>query len=426
MRHVDLFAGLGGFSVGLKRHVESTEAVEVDEVLRELYERNFGVRPHGDIRQVTPDRIGRHDLLTAGFPCQPFSKAGAQQGFDCNVQGDLFSESVLPILSYHKPSVVVLENVPNITRHAQQATWALLLAALEEQCGYHVVHRTLSPHEFGVPQKRPRVFLVGFRSKRAFNRFSWPEGSAAQCCVHDIIDEGDREEGLKLSTRQAEALSVWSDFLNEIAPEQPLTSTPLWGDEFGATYPTDAAQFTAHPDYAEKLPFKGCMGCDLTVGDLSRRDVDALPSYALREVGRFPEWKARFINNSRRFFERHEENLSGWKRGLQRLPPSFRKLEWNAKGEPLTLRDKLIQFRPSGIRVRRSTFSPSLVSMTTTQVPAIGWLGRFMSSTELARLQGLDRLEHLPKQKSRFCRAIGNAVCPQIVSAIGERIVEAL
>lgn len=116
MRFIDLFAGLGGFNLALT-HLGLTcvFACEVDEDLRKLYENNFDIYPAGDIRKVAVTDIPEHDILCAGFPCQPFSKAGDQQGFNCPKWGDLF-DYVLKIIEYHKPKYIMLENVPNLEK----------------------------------------------------------------------------------------------------------------------------------------------------------------------------------------------------------------------------------------------------------------------------------------------------------------------
>lgn len=124
LRFIDLFAGLGGFHLALGRLGHTCVfACEVDEKLQTLYEKNFGLKPAGDIRGVPLSDIPGHDILCAGFPCQPFSKAGDQRGFKCPKEGDLF-EHVMRIALYHKPRYVILENVPNLKRHNNGDTCA--------------------------------------------------------------------------------------------------------------------------------------------------------------------------------------------------------------------------------------------------------------------------------------------------------------
>ena len=117
MRFIDLFAGLGGFHLALKAlgH-RCVFACEVNDELASLYEKNFGLRPFGDVRSLDTSSLPAHDILCAGFPCQPFSKAGGQQGFECPQWGDLI-DYVIRILRLHKPPYFIIENVPNLVRH---------------------------------------------------------------------------------------------------------------------------------------------------------------------------------------------------------------------------------------------------------------------------------------------------------------------
>jgi len=117
MRFIDLFAGLGGFHLALKQlgH-KCVFASEIDTELREIYKENFGLKPEGNIQKVKIENIPSHEILCAGFPCQPFSKAGQQDGFNHPKLGRLY-EYILEIISYHHPQFLILENVPNLERH---------------------------------------------------------------------------------------------------------------------------------------------------------------------------------------------------------------------------------------------------------------------------------------------------------------------
>ena len=118
MRFIDLFAGLGGFHLALhKLGHECVFASEIDEELCDLYAKNFNLRPAGDLRCTDACDIPSHDVLCAGFPCQPFSKAGEQEGTNCKLWGDLFSAHVLRVIKEHKPKYILMENVANLERH---------------------------------------------------------------------------------------------------------------------------------------------------------------------------------------------------------------------------------------------------------------------------------------------------------------------
>ena len=176
MRFADVFAGLGGFYIALdKLGHECVFACEIDAELREVYEKNFGIKPQSDIRELNVKDIPAHDILCAGFPCQPFSKAGDQEGLNCPTSGNLIGY-VIKIIRHHKPSYFILENVPNLLKHANGKTWQSIKRRLQQQGEYHVEARLLSPHRFGVPQIRQRVFIVG--KKNGLRAFSWPTPSS--------------------------------------------------------------------------------------------------------------------------------------------------------------------------------------------------------------------------------------------------------
>ena len=156
MKFIDLFAGLGGFHKALHGlgH-ECVFASELDPLLRALYKTNWGIEPKGDIRDVVGKEIHtipKHDILCAGFPCQPFSKAGKQLGVEYIERGTLFDE-IIKILKFRKPKYFILENVPFIAFHDNEETWNIMKKKLEK-LGYEVDHKNYSPHDFGVPQHR--------------------------------------------------------------------------------------------------------------------------------------------------------------------------------------------------------------------------------------------------------------------------------
>jgi DNA (cytosine-5)-methyltransferase 1 len=179
-RFIDLFAGIGGLRLGFEsiggRCVFTSEW---DEACQKTYARNFrdNHQPEGDIRTFSkePKLIPEHDVLLAGFPCQPFSIAGVSKknalgrphGFKCDTQGTLFFD-LQQIIAHHKPEVFLLENVKNLERHDQGRTFATIMQVLEQELGYHVQHRVISSEPW-VPQKRERIFIVGFRQPTSFD-----------------------------------------------------------------------------------------------------------------------------------------------------------------------------------------------------------------------------------------------------------------
>ena len=179
-RFIDLFAGIGGLRLGFQSiGGKCVFTSEWDRWSRQTYALNFPDDHEigGDIREFSgsPEKIPAHDVLLAGFPCQPFSIAGVSKknalgrphGFLCDTQGTLFFDTA-QIIRHHAPAAFVLENVKNLERHDSGRTFATILNVLRNELGYHVQHRVISSQPW-VPQRRERIFIVGFREPTEFD-----------------------------------------------------------------------------------------------------------------------------------------------------------------------------------------------------------------------------------------------------------------
>lgn len=420
LRFADVFAGLGGFHAALAAlgH-ECVFASELEDDLCDLYERNFGLQPQGDIR-ASWKNVPDHDILCAGFPCQPFSKAGWQKGVACPHSGDLF-DYIIKIVANRHPEFLLLENVPNLVKHKGGQTWLQMQKNLRNQ-GYSVDCKILSPVMFGVPQKRDRAIIVGRRIDcGGLTGFTWPEPTHTEndVAISSILDVLPNEAML-LPAAFHSYLDVWQEFLTLIPEDASLPSFPIWAMEFGATYPLDDTP-PSKRDPRSLARYNGQFGLSLA-GLTQKERMAAIPPYA-RGDDSFPDWKKRFIRQNRAFYEKHSVALRDWLPKLKPFAPSFQKFEWNWKDGPRTLADKIVQFRASGIRVKRPNVAPSLVALTTSQVPVVAWERRYMTMRECARLQSLGHLEHLPESKTKAHQALGNAVNATVIQRVAERLL---
>jgi len=432
MRFLDLFAGLGGFRIALERlgH-ECVFASEIDPILQDVYNRNFphGPRIVGDIR-ATKDHVPRHDILCAGFPCQPFSKSGTQAGMNDKTSGTLFHE-IREIARVHRPRFIILENAGNFARHDNGNTWRIVKYSLEK-LGYDVrgtEHITsggdglLSPHHLGHPHHRERFFAVATLDGLPSSPFP-QRNSKISTSLTGIVQQwselstSDRQE-TRIVDQHLRCIDHWNAFLQSLpAQKYKLPSFPIWGDEFDATYPYQATT----PWADSQLAANGSASSGNGISPPSLNLLD-LPSYARTRTATFPKWKVHFIESNRAWLESIRSELpAGWVDRLQDFPPCLRKLEWNCQGEERDLWRHVLQFRPSGLRAKRFSCSPSLVAMTSTQIPILGPERRHLSRLEGLRLQGFPDDFHVPDSRDQTFKALGNAVHVEVVSKIARAL----
>jgi DNA (cytosine-5)-methyltransferase 1 len=443
---IDLFAGLGGFHLALtKLGCKCVFASELKSDLREFYHMNFPDTPiEGDITKIDAKDIPAHDILCAGFPCQPFSQAGKRQGFkDEKNRGNLFDE-ICRIVAYHRPKYLLLENVANLKGHDNGRTWETIKYKLENELHYEVKSDILSPHQFGIPQHRRRIYIVCIDANRGnLNNFRFPSTERKVVCdITKLIDEND-EDIVTLAPEKQEMLNVWQEFMDKtVASGQKIPRFPIWAMEFGATY--DYANLApAYQNKEDLIGKRGHLG-KMISGSTLEECIKQLPNYAQTDKDEsFPTWKKRYIEQNRLFYERNKSWLDEWLKKVENYDNSFLKMEWNCGDDANpVLEDKIIQFRASGIRVKLPTFAPAL-NLVGTQTPYFPWVrlpkskwkngvqtyGRYITIKEAAAIQGMRDLDFRPDEqgfpltRSRISEALGNAVNVTIVKHIAKNLL---
>lgn len=184
-KYIDLFSGIGGIRIPFDElgH-ECVFSSEIDKYATETYIANYGDVPHGDVNLIKEKDIPNHELLLAGFPCQPFSIAGKRKGFEDD-RGNLFFK-IIKIMKYHKPNIALLENVKGLLSHDGGDTYRTIEAELNK-IGYNVFSCILNSKEFGVPQNRERLYIVCVRDKR--RKFEFPLSLCLKTRVGNILED---------------------------------------------------------------------------------------------------------------------------------------------------------------------------------------------------------------------------------------------
>lgn len=390
-RFIDLFAGVGGFHAALKAYGgECVYAVEIDKAAAAVYQRNWGHDPLGDVTIDANDQVMNvpaHEVLAAGFPCQPFSKSGAQRGMD-ETRGTLYW-NILQIIEKRKPKIVLLENVRNLAGPRHLHEWQVIIETLRDQ-GYRVSEtpaifspHLLPPERGGRPQVRERVFITATHNPLGIDD-GLPVRPVAlpgdrvdgwdpkqEWHLEDLLDDAHNIPGCELTEAERLWIDAWDDFVQlmwEARLGRRLPGFPIWADSW--------ADF--------------------------REPIDP----------RLPDWKKGHLRKNYEFYAAHKATLDRWTKRwgvfTDAFPASRRKLEWQAQDTP-RLWETVMHLRPSGIRAKRPTYLPALVAITQTSI--VGPRERRLSPRETARLQGLpDTFEFGNQPAAATYRQMGNGV----------------
>jgi len=414
-KFIDLFAGLGGFHTAMSNlGMQCVFASEINSELQDLYVINHGIRPAGDIRKVDESRIPKHDVICAGFPCQPFSKAGAKKGTKCPTSGKLIDD-VIRIARHHKPQYVLLENVPNILTIDDGKFWKYIEISFS-RIGYQLDYREYSPIDFGIPQRRKRIFVVATRN--GHKKISWPAANAdiSKLNLISYIKNIESDSVKPLEIRKINILDTWQEVIHALTEFNHHT---ILTPEFGATYPLSGFSRLTLVDMKK---YKGAWGQSLFDCQSWQEIFERLPHYIKPDTKKPARWLEGSLLHSRELYADNVDQLSHLLPIFAESPRSWQKLQWQGNRENKNIWDHVIQFRASGIRVIKPNTAPSLIAMTPTQIPIIGPERSYMTARAGAALQGLHTLDSLPQTNSAAFKAIGNAVNASIVNRVATSV----
>jgi DNA (cytosine-5)-methyltransferase 1 len=370
LKFIDLFCGIGGFHQALtKIGCECVFASDIDENCRKTYEMNYGLKPKGDITKIHIDEIPSFDILCGGFPCQPFSKAGFQKGFDDD-RGNLFF-NICNIVKRHNPKYMILENVRNLASHDDGNTWKIIKKSITNM-GYYTYDEPvlLNVLHFNIPQNRERVVIMCKRMdlgelpklpeidknpKKSLTRF-----------IKDIVSEDVKH--VKLNEKSTDVQLIWDNFIKILYENNiDIPKFPIWTDWWDN-------------DVYEKDNF----------------------------YVKYKTW----IDKNREFYETNTSILYDWlhkSRSNKNWLGAVRKFEWQAGDlteENNSMSKCLWTARGSGIRVKKCDYIPTLVAMS--MIPVYGPKNRKLTALELLRLQSFN--DSFKYNEKHIYKQLGNAV----------------
>lgn len=402
-KFIDLFAGIGGFHQAM-RHLggKCLMAAEINEECVKTYNLNFKTlekKIRGDVNNIDPLTIEPFDVLCAGFPCQPFSKAGTQQGFHDKKRGNLFYK-IMDILDGH-PEVkfIILENVRNLADKSEN--WDIITSELMKR-NFYITEEPiiLSPSDFGIPQIRERVYILGIR-KDIRNEEILTNGFIhiddlkldkhfKQCKIGDAwsILETNVDDSYIIPEEQEKMIYAWDEF--RIGTGIQVIGFPIWLDSFGVGVENDEI---------------------------------VLNSQGYHEM---PIWKQKFLLHNRKLYINNKKFIDSWvqKYDMMTKIKLYKKFEWNCGKDVTNIRDSLIQIRQSGIRAKRPTFYPSLVAIVNTPIIWDKEKQHFRKLTprEAANLQSFHPRFKFQGTDSTKYRQLGNSVNVRILKILGKSL----
>ena len=377
---IDLFCGIGGFHVALERlGAKCVLACDIDKKCREVYKDNYGLEPEPDVKKLDPETMPDFDILCGGFPCQAFSNAGKKKTFD-DERGLLFDE-IMRIAKVKKPCFMFLENVKHILKVDSGKVLEYILNKLDKH-GYNVQMMKMSPHDYGIPQQRERVYFICVRKEIyttpvTLVRDKVPLNRDMFTAFLDKPENVDKKYFISGDIK--EALECWNDMIPVFEIGEKISPT-IMANEF-------------YNDYSEE------------------------------EFSQLAKWRQDYITKNRPLYEKYRKHWDEWygkHATILNKREIYGKLEWQVgKIKPNdSIFNYFIQLRQSGIRVKKPGYFPTLVAIS--QIPIYGKEKRYITPRECLRLQSFPDSFKMSLDDKVTYKQAGNSVNVDNVSNVIE------
>ncbi len=381
-KFIDLFSGIGGFHQALTAFGgKCVLASDINPNAIKVYKNNYGIDSNIDVRDIKNEDVPDHDVLCAGFPCQAFSKAGKREGFMDQTRGTLFFE-IARILNVKHPKYILLENVKNLVSHDGGHTYEVICNTLKN-LGYRIPAKPLilSPHQFGIPQVRERVYIPGIYDLENANKpIEIKFGNLLDKkdnSIDTILDSSENNPIYSINEHTEKVLTAWDEFYHGL--DIKVIGFPVWTSYF------------------------------------KTKKIDQS----------YPEWKQDFVRKNRELYLRNKEFIDGWFKkwnNLKDFTPTEQKFEWQCGTTIKSIWEGVIQIRPSGVRVKKPDIFQALVALV--QTPIIGKYKRKLSVREAARLQSFPDTFIPDENMQQAYKQFGNAVNVKVVKEIFAKLIK--
>lgn len=368
MNFIDLFCGIGGFHQALiKLGCKCVLACDIDKHCREVYKNNYNIEPVNDVKKIVKEHIKENvDIICGGFPCQPFSNGGKKKMFDDD-RGLLFDE-IIRIAKFTNPKFMFLENVKHILKVGDGKVIEYIKKKIDET-GYHL-HGPfqISPHDYGVPQQRERVYFVCVRKDLYKNNEFVLPPKQQNYKFEDFLDK-DIEDKYYIKDDVLQCLEAWEEIIKQFEVNEKISPTIMINEHYN--------------------------------------------NHTQEQFNNYASWRKDYITKNKPLIQKYKPQFHEWydkHKNILQKREIYGKLEWQVgKIKPGdSIFNYFIQIRQSGIRVKKAEYFPTLVAIS--QIPIYGKEKRYLTPRECARLQSFPDDFILHKDDKQSYKQFGNAV----------------